>query len=227
MSREELLAWVGIFIGIPSFLLLFFTGQVIIGIFVALIVGGLIWFRWSLNQPEFTLLRIEKTLTFHDPKAERATFMRRQAARANHKGLTEFWIRSISADGSIENIQIDGKAPDIMGVEAGDIAICKRFREPLERGAVDEMTVTYDIVNAFNGHMESTIHVVAYKTRYVRIAVETHKDRPIKSARAVLRYGGQKYKKLPQPKLSSNNCRAEMEVKRPKLGAEYYLEWDW
>jgi hypothetical protein len=227
MRRDELLAWVGIVIGIPGLLVLFFTVQIAIGVFVVLIIGGLIWLRWYLALPDFTILEMEKRLVFKDPQAHKATFTRYQKARANHKGLTEFWIKGNSADGRIENVRIDDKDPDIQTLEAGDLAVCKRFHRPLERGQQEPMKLSYDIIDGFSGNPEGLIHLVSYKTKLFRMIIEFHEDRPCNSCRAFLRYGGKEHRTLPQPVTFAGGRRVEFEVKRPKLGAEYFLEWNW
>lgn len=222
-----MLAWVGIVIGIPGFLLLFVTGQIAVGVVVVFIVAGLIWFRSSLDQPEFTLLLVEKTLSFTDPQGHRAAFVRVQKARANHKGLREFWIGNMSVDGSMEDIRIDGRMPDYQQQEAGDTRICKRFSRPLNRGEVVDTKTTYFLIDSFPNNPDKLLHTVAYKTKMLRVRVNFHSDRPCRNARIYLRYGSQIYKSLPPPRVSADGCDVEFEVKRPKLGAEYCLEWEW
>lgn len=227
MGRADLLAWVGIAIGIPSFLLLFFSGQVSLGILVVLIIIGLAWLHWFLTQPEFTIIEIEKRLIFNDPQGHSATFVRNQKARANHKGLTEFWVKGNSADGSIQNVRIDDKAPDLDHLEAGDRALGKRFPRPLERGQQETMKLSYDIIDGFSKDTEGLIHLVSDKTKRFRVFVEFHEQRRCNSARAFLRYGGKDYKALREPEVFECGRRIEFEVRRPRLGAEYFLEWDW
>lgn len=153
--------------------------------------------------------------------------IRTQKAKTNHKGLTEFWYRNISADGDIENILIDGNEPDEEKTEAGDRLVCKRFGRPLQRGDTFLMELSYDLLKSFSGNPEGLIHVVDYKTKKLRMVVNFHTDKPCRTARAFLRFGGQAHKPLPQPTLNSNKTKIEIEIKRPRLGADYYLEWDW
>jgi len=227
MSREELLGWAALVIGIPGFALLFVSGHAVEGAFAVTIFGGLIWLRWALSRPEFTIVELKKTLTFHDAHGHKATFERNQIVKANHKGLTEFWVKSISADGQIENLQIDGREPDHKRTRAGALEICKHFRQPLQRGETDEMLLSYVMIDAFPEDLESLNHGVGHRTRRLTIVVMFHHDKPCRSARAFLRYGGQIYKSLPQPNISNDSCKIEMEIKRPKLGSQIYLEWDW
>lgn len=227
MSREEILAWVGIIIGVPGFFLLFFSGQVVIGLLLLVIVIILIWLHVVFNRPEFSLLEVEKKLEFHDPQACRATLVRVQTAIANHTGLREFWVGNVTADGKIENILIDNKEPHYKKQESGSLLLGKRFNQPLKRGQRFTMRLSYDLVNSFNASSESLIHIVSYKTNRLRLVVQFHPDKPCRSARAFLRYGSQIQKYLPIFNISEDKCLIELEVKKPKLGAEYVLEWDW
>jgi hypothetical protein len=227
MSREEILALAGVLIGLPSFALLIVSGQVVIGVLVLVLIGGVIGVTVLLGQPQFTLLEVEKVLTFHDATAHMATLVRTQKARANQNGLTDFWIRNISADGSIENIQIDNHPPDDERHIAGDIQVCKRFPHPLKRGQIFTMVLSYDLIDSFSQLSEAVSHIVEVKTKKLQIIVHFHEAKPCLTASAFLRFGGQINKELPKPALEHRNRRAEHQGKRLKLGGEYSLEWDW
>jgi hypothetical protein len=227
MNREEMLAWVSLFIGLPGFALLVVNGQVVIGVLVLVLVGGVIAVSMLLGQPQFTILEVEKVLTFHDALAHKATLVRTQRARANQNGLTEFWTRNISADGPIENIQIDNGPPDEVKREAGDIQVCKRFPHPLRRGEKFTMVLSYDLIDSFEKKSEAVSHVVECKTKRVRLIVSFFETKPCLAGSAFLSFGGQRHKELKKPTIQHRNRRAEWEGKRPKLGGEYSLEWDW
>lgn len=227
MDRNELLTLIGLIIGVPGFLLLFFQGQAVIGVVVFGVCIGLAWLYWFLNQPEFTLLEVRRVIRLLDRDGTRAQMERYQEARANHKGLSEFCHKGIMADGSIENIRIDGDEPDYQALECGAIVVCKYFPDTLERGEKLEMTLTYDLVNSFTKKSEAIIHVISHKTKRLTLEVQCPSDRPVRDVKASLRYGGQKFKLLPKPKRSPDSCQIVLEIKRPKLGEEYYLEWDW
>lgn len=227
MSREELVGWAGLIIGVPGFLLLFIQGQAVTALALIALCGVLVWIRWSFSQPDFTLLQVERTIAFQDPQATVALMERRQVARANHKGLVEFCFKNIVADGAIRNLLINGKPPDYQGTSCGATEVCKYFPKPLERGQTDELTLTYELVDSFNKDSEAIIHSIAHKTKLLRVIVKCHQQRPIRNAHASMRFGGNLHRNLPPPKLSNNACQIEFEMKRPRLGAQYYVEWDW
>jgi hypothetical protein len=57
--------------------------------------------------------------------------------------------------------------------------------------------------------------------------VEWTINRKASDARVFLQYGGNPHKKLEKPLISDSGRRLETNIKRPLLGAEYCLEWDW
>jgi hypothetical protein len=227
MTVDHLLALIGILIGLPGFMILFFNGQVVAGFLVVVMIAGIIWVRWLQTQLDFTLLEVTKTLTFHDVTGHEATLIRRQTARANHKGLIQFTIKGITSDGVIDNILIDGKPPHEQFTEAGRIGVRKHFSKPLDRGDIDDMELTYDITDGFNKATETSAHKVAYKTDKVKLIVIFHPNRPCFNPRASLRFGGNLYKNLTGLKVIGNNARIEIEIKKPKIGSDCYIEWDW
>jgi hypothetical protein len=227
MSREELLAWAGIVLGLPSFLGYFVSPYAGAAALCLLLLGVFIWYHRQGNLSEFTVLEIEKTLTIHTIDGRSATLQRSQTARSNHKGITEFWCRNISSDGSITNILIDGAPPHIQKTEAGDIQVCKRFPQALSKGQEFNTVLTYDLSDSFLNASEGLIHVVEAPTKRLWLIVVLPSGRSARNVRASLRYGGNPHTNLPTPSVSNNGLRMEMMVNKPVLGAEYCLDWDW
>ena len=217
--------WIGATIGLAGLLLWFLPEHKVLGIFILLATGVVVWFICWLNRPEFTLLSVEKVLDISDAAGKSAKLLRCMTARANHKGITEFWCRNISADGAIANIRIDNVEPAFIKTEAGDKQVCKRFDRPLKRGQKFDMVLSYELADSFPGTTEGLIHVVECQTKRLRLVVTLPDARNAKAARMSLRYGGQIHKDLPAPTITGR--RIEFETKWTKLGAEYSLEWDW
>lgn len=225
VPADIIIGLASLFLSIPGFLLLFYSDHIAVGILAIIIsvVLGIIWY-W-LNKQPFTILMIEKTLIIYDVNGKKANLCRKQNTRANHKGLTEFWCRNISADGSISNICINNEKPVETRVEAGDLQVCARFKKPKHAGDKFNLVISYDLENAFQQQTESLIHVVSMETKNLKMRVEFPKDRLPKTATATLRFGGDTYKELPAPEIFGNTVI--MEIKKPRLGAEYCLEWEW
>jgi hypothetical protein len=227
MDRHDVFALISIVVGIPGLLYFFLSGQWVIGILTVLVIAGVVAAAWFVNQPQVTLLHNDKNLTFNDKDARSATQRSDIKLRANHKGVQMIRLGSLSTDGSVQEITIDNKPPSRQQVRAGEIEILKEFRNPLERGQVETLRVTTTYINSFEKDTESFTHVVAHKTKKLTLTTNFHSKRPCRTTRAYLRYGGQVHQALSRVEVSSDRCRARLEVKRPKLGAEYTMEWDW
>lgn len=236
MSTEEKLAWVSLFVGILSLIVALpalVTQYTTVGstlILVALVlIGVFVWVRWFLNQPDFTLLDVDKTLTFRDRDARSVSHVDTRTVRPNHKGLVEFWFKGLGADGSVENILVDDQQPHVVQVRAGLKEVCKRFPSSLERGQKFRTTATLDFIDSFPDNPEFYTHRVSTNTKKVRLKVRFHPEKRCTSARVYLQFGGAQYQLLRNPRLeiSEDGKEIGLTLKRPKRGEEYRLEWNW
>jgi hypothetical protein len=223
MDRNELLGWIGVVLGIPGLLLLIAGKGSAAGAMGLLLILAFVWFYLRLNEPPFTIVEVSKVLTFRDVTGTDASMRRSQTTIANHLA-TEFWIRGISSDGQIENILIDGAAPDEDVLELGRHDLCKRFSHPLKPHTQFLLNVEHDLRNSFPGTREALLHRTDMPTKLIRLEVNFHSGRPLRSARLFLRYGGEE-KELGRPSVNGNILAAA--IKRPKIGSEYELEWEW
>lgn len=230
--NKEISLWdaIGLILTVVSFAALF-NDKMALGIVGLVFVIGLFWLSWFLNRPVFTYIEIEKELTIHDAQAQRSTVIRRLVARANHKGQTENWCRNISTDGTIDTatIRVDGQAPGPQdtAVVAGKLAICKRFQHPLKRGERFTTQLSWDVANDFQDSRNSLRHTVATQTGVVIMRIQFPVNRPCLDASLYFGYGGENELPLPKPELSGDRREIKAKIKRPKLGAEYVLEFDW
>jgi hypothetical protein len=227
INVDRVLALIGLFIALPSTMLLFFSDHIAIGILV-LVFMLIAIINWHVqNKPLITVLEIEKSAVINDSQGIDASFTSRQKTITNHKGLIELWFRNISSDGVINNILIDNKIPSDIKTEAGDIRACIRFNKPKKAHEQFEATLTFDAKNAFSANTEFVIHVVEAETKKLKLVVELTINRKASDARVFLQYGGNPHKELEKPLISDSGRRLETNIKRPLLGAEYCLEWDW
>lgn len=229
MSQSDILAWIAIILGIPGLLIALFSDAVIVAVVFLILCGVLLWVRWWLSQPLYTLTCVEKVLTIEDVAGKKARLVRFHEGVANHRGLQEFWCRNISADGTISNVLIDNHAPYDTERRAGDLQVCTRFRQPLDRAEKFKMTLSYDLTDSFLRTPEAVIHVTESKTKKLKMVIILPPGRPAINAIATLSFGGQPHSRLFPPRLTGQVTgeRIEWEIKAPKLGAEYRLEWDW
>jgi tRNA/tmRNA/rRNA uracil-C5-methylase (TrmA/RlmC/RlmD family) len=89
------------------------------------------------------------------------------------------------------------------------------------------MTIAFDAIDSFAENPEVYEHLVTTKTKHLRMKVKFHADRPCRSAKAFLQYGGQSQKPLKDPWVSDDRTEIMFEMRKPKEGSEYAIEWNW
>ena len=231
MTVDRVLAIVGIIIGVPAFLALFIQSAhkreaILSLIIIALVVGFRMLLTYKRRRPQFSIRSVKKHFVIHDAAGATASFEGTRKMRANFKGATEFWYRNIVQDGSIANIKIDGKNPDVTETVCGTTHICKRFARPLEEGEEFETSFSYDLANSFtNPKREGVIHNNGFRTDEVELTVDL--PRPCTRAEFRRTFVGDEGELLPSPTLSNGNLRITAKVKKPLIGASYHVEWDW
>jgi hypothetical protein len=228
MKKEELLAWLGIALSIPGVILLF-SNKAGIGIMVLILVVILLTIYKLLNRPIFTYMEVDKTLEFQDDQAQIAHQVSRFKARANHKGITQLWFRNINADGTVQNIRIDGVTIPAHLIQrvAGSIAIFKQFDRELSRGQIATVELSYELHGSFPGAREGLTHITATETKKVKMRVISTPRRPFLDARHLLGYGGQVQAEMEKPTFATGRLSVECEFKNPKPGSYHTIEWDW
>ncbi len=234
---DRTLAWISlllsIFGAIPT-LYFFFNEQAVGGLLtlgtLAIVVLAVLTIRWLLSQPPFTLLNVEKKLEFKDSGAHKAVHADTRKVMANHKGITEFWFKDIGQSGSLDNVFINGEAPDLEEQRpGGSMGVGKRYPHHFEWRQQFKAALSMDIFDAFPDEREFYTHKVMDKTKRLTMTVRFDRGKRFRSARVFLGYGGASYEELKKADLTKTNdgCELELVVRRPKLGQEYRLEWDW
>ena len=128
-------------------------------------------------------------------------------------------------DGSLENVLVDGSAPDLIEDNAGALDVCKRFSRPLEKGEEVTVSLSYELKNAFLKPRESVIHFNSSDVGELTITVEL--PRPCITAELRRTYSGDHGKVLDPPRLSANHQIIEATIRKPRMGASYHVDWTW
>lgn len=132
------MALIGIIIGIPSFIYTFKAGNLGLGISLiavtCLFIAFIIFRRWEINQPRYTILKTEYILNILAADGSSSKLTKRQNLKCNHSGCTEHIHRNLSADGTIQNFDTDYGRP-LVEREAGDYIVIVRFDQALKKGA--------------------------------------------------------------------------------------------
>lgn len=257
MPREILLGWAGLILGVISVIL---SAVGIIGeslalalfglAFLLVVVGGLSLLykmqgqlnasvqqvnelRSSIEEPPFTLLSVEKTLSFEDERGEGASFIDTRKIRANHKGQAQYWFKEIGSPYLVENILIDGDSPDDEELEAGNLRVCKSFPHPLAYRESFETTLTCNVTGAFPDLRESYVHKIVDDTERVQVRIKFHNGKQCLEAKALLGYGGGSYEPIEDGKAEAKLERigggreVRFQVENPQRGQHFRIEWRW
>lgn len=201
------------------------TGYVAIGLIFAICAALLIVDQIRQNKSAFTVADLRKILTVRDTCGKKATLTQIQTTTACHVDNSEYWFKNIRAIGSISNFRVNNTDPAEQRKENGSYRI--RIDLPPElkiiKGA--DLTLTYEYEGAFT-HNEGTLsHVVDDDTRQLHLTVELPSGRAVSTARFYCIHDGKEEALLPP--VITGNTTIEADVKNPKRGAEYCLQWHW
>lgn len=180
--------------------------------------------------PQYSTIKMRKTLEFQTPDAARATFTRDQKIRVNYGSMDEIWCRNIVADGRIENVRVDGDSPttDDMQTLGCLLDVRKRFPVTLYRGREVTVCWTHDLINSFPDSREFIDHDVTPATIVLELIV-TLPNGPRKFHDVALeeRVAGEPSRSLGSPAIEQNGLHLRATIKRPHPGRTIRLSWGW
>ena len=88
-----------------------------------------------------------------------------------------------------------------------------------------DLTLSYEYEDAFTQTEGVLSHVVDNDTRQLHLTVELPAGRAISSARFFCKHDDVEEALLPP--VVTGQTKIEADIKNPKLGAEYCLQWNW
>ena len=231
---EQFMAASSFVMGVPSFLVLFFQGQVVLGIVVVLLlisVAVIVWLKVEQESPNLSILDLDKLLVIEDVNGHTATLQVKVKVRANRAGIDSFSFSGIAADGRIdsENIMIDGvkiKKPEKL---PGDVYKATKNFAPMTQGAQKTIVLEFKVNDAFTSSKEELIHGVIRPTKRLTMVVQLPYERPVRHASAYIGFGGEIQEGINERKILKANGgqTLSLEVTAPEVGREYYLSWEW
>lgn len=231
MKIENLLAIIGIIIGLPSFLLLFCSGQQVAAILVLLVIFILSYQYWQENlAPSFCLISHYKKLEIFDKNGAKAKITLRRIVIPNHKGLQEYIFRHIRSDGKIENFQSNFGLPHKISKDAGNYVVTIRFTKELRKRKPVEVILSYDVSGGYSQNMETTALLLDYPCKELEMKISFPNDRPCLEARAY-RISGSDEKEINKPEVSPSHTEVKWNMKKFfgffAIGYMYRIEWNW
>ncbi len=193
---------------------------------LAVSILATVYFR-MFRATLFTVMQAKVTVTILDRSGNRATFSKRMSIRANHKGLTQYIHRNLSADGSMQNFRVDRVTVQPQK-DAGDYLVYVNFPRPLNRGETLPTILDIDLTASFPSTTEWVTYLLTYPTKELTVEVNLPSDRPASKAEVYCLRGGEIEPVDTKPQLLDNNCRIVWTATDLRdLGWEYRIQWTW
>ena len=222
---NQLIFYINIMLVVFGILVALLTEYVVIGIIFAVSALILIYDQIRQNKFAFTVANLRKILTIHDTSGSKATLTQTQMTTACHVDNSEYWFKNIRAIGSISNFKVNNFEPVEQRKTNGNYEICMKIPPELKIIHGSDLTLSYEYEDSFTQNDGILSHVVDNDTRRLHLMVQLPPGRAISSARFFCKYNGEE-KALPPPTVSGQT-NIEAEIKDPKLGTEYCLQWNW
>lgn len=229
MSLDRALGVLGVVIGLPSLLALFFSDQWIISslafaLAIALIVAGVLVDR-ATDQHPFKCKRVDLRLTV-DPKVTVLTKTYRMIPSFND--LRQFTHRNIAADGKVHSFLWNGKPIEqsYISLEMGEYSITIPLIPSPAKGKEFGGELSYTMEDTFPHASESMIYTIDIPTEIVSMTLQL--SRPCTTAEARIEASGQS-RQIPGRGLviSEDRKTLTLEAKRPRIGSLVRVYWNW
>jgi len=232
VSSEKALTIIGIVLSLPGFLVLFLSGQQIIGILVLVIALLLVLNFYRDNfLPAFTILSTSKIITILDLMGKHAAVVLNKKIVPNHRHLQEFVFHHIRADGAVSNFQTNFGLPNAIEKEAGAYKVALRFPKKLKRGKSFEVQLSYDIQDGYLLDKEVTALLGDYPVKELKIEIILPEGRPCLEAHAYQVRGSDLEKEIDNLCISQDRRKVTWEMRKMlpfrTIGFLYKIEWTW
>lgn len=222
---NQLIFYINVILIVFGVLVALLTDYVVIGLIFAVSALILAYDQIRQNKFAFTIADLRKILTVHDTAGSKATLTQTQMTTACHVDNSEYWFRNIRAIGSITNFRVNHGDPAEQIKENGNYHICMKLPSELKVIDGSDLTLSYEYEDAFTQTEGILSHVVDNDTRRLHLTVELPEGRSISSARFFCKHDGKEEALLPP--VVTGQTKIEADIKNPKLGAEYCLQWNW
>ncbi len=222
---NQLIFYINVSLIVFGVLVALLTDYVVIGLIFAFSALLLVYDQYRQNKSAFTIADLRKILTIHDTSGNKATLTQTQMTTACHVDNSEYWFRNIRVMGSISNFRVNDSDPAEQIKENGSYRVCMKLPPELKVVNGSDLTLSYEYEDAFTQTEGVLSHVVDNDTRQLHLTVELPAGRAISSARFFCKHDDVEEALLPP--VVTGQTKIEADIKNPKLGTEYYLQWNW
>ncbi len=221
---NQLVFYINAAIFVFGVLVALLTKFFVIALIVAVCAALLIYEQIRQNKHAFSIADLRKILTVHDTCGKKATLTQTQMTTACHVDNSEYWFKNIRSIGSISNFRINNTDPAELRKENDSYQVCMKFPPELKIINGSDLTLTYQCEGAFTQNEGILSHVVDDDTQRLRLIVQLPEGRAISTARFFSIHNGKEEALLP-PVIIGQTIEAD--IKNPKRGVEYCLQWNW
>lgn len=221
---NQLVFYINAAIFVFGVLVALLTNFVVHGLIFTISAALLIFEQIRQNKHAFSIADLRKILTVHDTCGKKATLTQTQMTTACHAGNSEYWFKNIRSIGSISNFRINNTDPAELRKENDSYEVCMKFPPELKVINGSDLTLTYQCDGAFTQNEGILSHVVDDDTKRLRLIVELPAGRAISTARFFSIHDGKEEALLP-PVITGQTIEAD--IRNPKQGVEYCLQWNW
>ena len=222
---NQLIFYINAILIVFGVLVALLTDYVVIGLIFAICASILVYDQIRQNKFAFIIADLRKILTVHDTGGSKATLTQTQMTTACHADNSEYWFKNIRSIGSISNFRVNDSEPAEQIKENGSYQVCMKLPPELKVINGSNLTLSYEYENAFTQTEGILSHIVDNDTRRLHLIVELPEGRPISSAKFFCKKDGIEEGLLPP--VVTGQTKIEADIKNPKLGAEYCLQWNW
>jgi hypothetical protein len=232
MSLDRGIGIAGLILAIPGFLLLFFSHDSAVA-WLALVLA-IVFFASAFlvnragSLPPFRMNSVRVNLSLNDDLGNEATLRKEYEAVPSYAHLTEMSHRNIAADGAITDLCWNDAPIDQSWVKQalGEYQITARFPGPLHKGRPFRCVLSYNAIGSFLLNREALVYVVDFPAKIVTICIK-FPDRRMCSDAWSYRVQGAGKVPLAKPEIDAQTKTVTVRLKRPQVGAEIEIWWDW
>jgi hypothetical protein len=232
MTFDRAVGITGTIIGIPGFVLLFLQGQQVAAalcvLLAAVIFIGFVLHRKATDAPPFKLKSAKVLLTIHDAAGALGKIEKHYTFVPCFANMNQMTHRNIASDGTVSAISWNGQPVPATGIKEvlGEYQVTIDFRAPLTRGVAQDGILSYEIADSFPNADEALVYVVDFPTPLVEITVRLPQNRLAQSAKA-FQVRGAGRSPVPSVELNASRDTVTLRLKKPPMGAEYEIWWNW
>jgi hypothetical protein len=232
MTSDRWLATIGVLVALPGFFELFLTGRqteaALICLIAFIILCSAFFVRYIIKRPAFSAKRTHVKLQL-DKLGKFCKVTKRYRLKPNHTHADRLIIRHNGGRGGQQDFEWNGDATIVevtpIGVTSDYVATIK-FSPSVSRGQWFEGELSYILVDSFTEKREFFIHQVEFAASIVTIEIRFPPDRPCAGAQIKRKYAASE-EPVEGLELKDGGKLIEMTVRRPTVGSEYWIYWNW